>query len=84
MISLHSCSQKEKKIETFHSGIGFVYNLDLCTASNKADEEHCEFELSKLKPGEWIDFFFQMIKANQSDQHRNCIISSQYELIGAI
>lgn len=58
MISLHSCSQKEKKIETFHSGIGFVYNLDLCIASNKADEEHREFELSKLKPGEWIDFFF--------------------------
>lgn len=58
MISLHSCSQKEKKIETFHSGIGFVYNLDLCIASNKADEEHREFELSKLKPEEWIDFFF--------------------------
>lgn len=52
MISLHSCSQKEKKIETFHSRIAFVYNLDLCTASNKADEEYCEFELSKLKPGE--------------------------------
>lgn len=52
MISLHSCSQKEKKIETFHSGIGFVFNLDLCIASNKADEEHYEFELSKLKPGE--------------------------------
>lgn len=52
MISLHSCSQKEKKIETFHSRIGFVYNLDLCIASNKADEEHHEFELSKLKPGE--------------------------------
>lgn len=83
MISLHSCSQKEKKIETFHSRIGFVYNHDLCIASNKADEEHCEFELSKLKLGEWIDFF-QMIKANQSDQLRNCIISNPYELIGGI
>lgn len=58
MISLRSCSQKEKKIETFHSQIGLVYNLDLCTASNKAHEEHHESELSKLKPGEWIDFFF--------------------------